>query len=68
MKLVTTEKKYLEDTIFEIAYETIEKFSGLNASTKIENLEASKLFDLEDCYIIGSKISTELIDQSDYEE
>lgn len=39
MKLVTTEKKYLEDTIFEIAYETIEKFSGLNACAKIENLD-----------------------------
>lgn len=39
MKLVTTEKKYLEDTIFEIAYETIEKFSGLNACAKLDNLD-----------------------------
>ena len=129
MKLVTTEKKYLEDTIFEIAYETIEKFSGLNACAKIENLdldlsdlkqdgnvfvyvtkldingnvnikdlkrykrvllvamgkeyqdllkkifdgeydetlEASKLFDLEDCYVIGDNLSTKLIDKTDYE-
>ena len=130
MKLVTTEKKYLEDTLFEIAYETIEKYSGLNACAKIvdlsvdlsdlkqdgntfvyiskldingnvnieelkrykrvllvalgkeyqellkkifdgeydETLEASKLFDLEDCYVIGDNISTKLIDKTDYEE
>ena len=129
MKLVTTEKKYLEDTIFEIAFETIEKFSGLNACAKIEtldldlsdlkqdgnafvfvtkldingnvniedlkrykrvllvamgkeyqdllkkifdgeydeSLEASKLFDLEDCYVIGDNLSTKLIDKTDYE-
>ena len=129
MKLVTTSKTYLEDTIFEIAYETIEKYSGLNACAKIEDLdldlsdlkqdgnafvyvskldingnvdieylkkykrvllvamgkeyqnllkqifdgeydeklEASKLFDLEDCYIIGDNASTKLIDKTDYE-
>ena len=39
MKLVTTEKKFLEDTIFEIAYETIEKYSGLNACAKLDNLD-----------------------------
>ena len=39
MKLVTTEKKYLEDTIFEIAYEIIEKYSGLNACAKLDNLD-----------------------------
>ena len=39
MKLVTTSKTYLEDTIFEIAYETIEKYSGLNACAKIEGLD-----------------------------
>ena len=39
MKLVTTSKTYLEDTIFEIAYETIEKYSGLNACAKLDNLD-----------------------------
>ena len=39
MKLVTTKRMYLADTIFEIAYETIEKFSGLNGCAKIENLD-----------------------------
>ena len=130
MKLVTTSKTYLEDTIFEIAYETIEKYSGLNACAKIDNLDldlsdlkqdgnafvyvskldvkgnvdidalkkykrvllvamgkeyqdllkqifdgeyddnlsASNLFDLEDCYIIGDNLSTKLIDKTDYEE
>ena len=129
MKLVTTKKMYLEDTIFEISYEIIEKYSGLNACAKVElegvdlsdlkqegnalvyvglldingkvdmealkrykrvilvalgakyqnllkqifdgeydeNLGASNLFDLEDCYIIGDNASTKLIDKTDYE-
>ncbi|MBP5444683.1 MAG: hypothetical protein J6Y28_00790 [Acholeplasmatales bacterium] len=130
MKLVTTTKSYLGDTLFEIAYETIEKFSGLNACAKIENIDvdlsdlktdgnafvyisnldingnvdldflkkykrvilvamgakyqqllkkifdeeydenlsASNLFDLEDCYIIGDNYSTKLIDKTEYGE
>ena len=46
MKLVTTKKMYLGDTIFEIAYETIEKFSGLNACAKID-LDDVDLSDLK---------------------
>ena len=130
MKLVTTTKTYLGDTLFEIAYETIEKYSGLNACAKIENLdidlsdlkqdgnafvyissldingnvdmenlkkykrvilvamgakyqqllkkifddeydenlEASKLFELEDCYVVGDNYSTKLIDKTNYGE
>ena len=126
MKLAITTKPNLGDTIFEIAYEIIEKFSGLNGCAKIENLdidlsdlkqdgnefvyissldingcvdieelkrfkrvilvamgvkyqnllkkifddydeniEACKLFDLNDCYIIGDKQSTKLLDNND---
>ena len=45
MKLVTTTKAYLEDTLFEIAFETIDKFSGLNACAKVEldNVDLSDL-------------------------
>ena len=39
MKLATTTKQNLGDTLFEIAYETIEKYSGLNACAKVENLD-----------------------------
>lgn len=39
MKLATTTKLNLGDTLFEIAYETIEKYSGLNACAKVENLD-----------------------------
>jgi len=46
MKLVTTKKMYLEDTIFEISYEIIEKYSGLNACAKVE-LEGVDLSDLK---------------------
>lgn len=46
MKLVTTKKMYLEDTLFEIAYETIEKYSGLNACAKVE-LDEVDLSDLK---------------------
>ena len=46
MKLATTTKSNLEDTLFEIAYETIEKFSGLNACAKVE-LEGVDLSDLK---------------------
>ena len=46
MKLVTTKKMYLGDTIFEIAYETIEKFSGLNACAKVD-LDDVDLSDLK---------------------
>ena len=126
MKLAITTKGNLEDSLFEIAYETIEKYSGLNACAKIEldgidlsdlkqdgnsfvyigefnddiDVEAlkkykrvilvamgakyqkslkklfdendesynpSKLFDLEDCYIMGDKSSTKLLD-NDKEE
>ena len=130
MKLVTTTKSYLADTLFEIAYETIEKYQGLNSCAKIENLdidlsdlkqdgnafvciskldingnvdieelkrykrvilvamgvkyqnllkkifdeeydenlEASKLYDLSDCYIVGDNYSTKLIDKTEYGE
>ncbi len=34
MKLAITTKGNLEDSLFEIAYETIEKYSGLNACAK----------------------------------
>ena len=130
MKLATTTKSNLEDTLFEIAYETINKYSGLNACAKIEldgvdlsdlkqdgnafvyiglldingnvdieslkkykrvilvamgakyqkilkkifdeeydeNLLASQLFDLEDCYVIGDNYSTKLIDKTNYDE
>jgi hypothetical protein len=126
MKLAITTKGNLEDSLFKIAYETIEKYSGLNACAKIEldgidlsdlkqdgnsfvyigeftddiDVEAlkkykrvilvamgakyqkslkklfdendesynpSKLFDLEDCYIMGDKSSTKLLD-NDKEE
>lgn len=129
MKLAITTKGNLEDSLFEIAYETIEKYSGLNACAKVElegidlsdlkqdgnsfvyigelNIDGnvdieslkkykrvilvamgakyqkmlkkifdeeydesfipSKLFDLEDCYIIGDKTSTKLI-ENDNEE
>ncbi|MCR5308033.1 MAG: hypothetical protein K6E24_03470 [bacterium] len=36
MKLVTTKKMYLSDTLFELAIETINKFSGLNACAKVD--------------------------------
>ena len=39
MKLATTTKQNLGDTLFEIAYETIDKYSGLNACAKVENLD-----------------------------
>lgn len=39
MKLAITTKSNAGDTIFEIAYEIIEKFSGLNGCAKIENLD-----------------------------
>ena len=39
MKLATTTKQNLGDTLFEIAYETIKKYSGLNACAKVENLD-----------------------------
>lgn len=130
MKLVTTTKSYLGDTLFEIAYETIEKYSGLNACAKVdnidvdlsdlkqdgnafvyisnldingnvdieflkkykrvilvatgakyqqllkkifdeeydENLSASNLFELDDCYIVGDSYSTKLIDKTEYGE
>lgn len=127
MKLAITTKANLEDSLFEIAFETIDKYSGLNACAKIElegidlsdlkqdgnsfvyigeltenvdvdNLKRykrvilvamgakyqkmlkkifdeeydetynpSKLFDLEDCYIIGDKTSTKLL-ENDTEE
>ena len=129
MKLAITTKGNLEDSLFEIAYETIEKYSGLNACAKIElegidlsdlkqdgnsfvyigelningNIDIdslkkykrvilvamgakyqnllkkifdgeydeafapSHLFDLEDCYIIGDKTSTKLL-ENDNEE
>ena len=129
MKLAIMTASNLEDSLFEIAYETIEKYSGLNACAKIElegidlsdlkqdgnsfvyigqlnldgniDIEAlkkykrvilvamgtkyqkmlkkifddeydesyipSKLFDLEDCYIIGDKTSTKLF-ENDTEE
>ena len=36
MKLAITTKQNLGDSLFEIAYETIEKYSGLNACAKVE--------------------------------
>ncbi len=39
MKLAITTKQNAGDTIFEIAYEIIDKFSGLNGCAKIENLD-----------------------------
>ncbi len=46
MKLVTTKKMYLSDTLFELAIETINKFSGLNACAKVD-LEDIDLSDLK---------------------
>ena len=128
MKLAITTKSNLEDTIFELSFEIIDKYKGLNACAKLENLDldlsdlkqdgnalvyvstlnmegkvdieslirykrvifvalgakyhtllkkifdefdesidATKLFDLADCYIIGDKASTKTLD-NDKEE
>ena len=46
MKLAITTKQNLGDSLFEIAYETIEKYSGLNACAKVE-LDDVDLSDLK---------------------
>ena len=58
MKLVTTKKMYLGDTIFEIAYETIEKYSGLNACAKVEldDVDLSDLKQEGNAFVYVSKL------------